>query len=426
MIYEIAAVIALLLLLIFFNSAETSLTGASQPLMHQLEKEGNRAAARVNKLRARKDRMLGAILLGTTLTQILSSGLSTDVSIGLLGPNGVAAGAAALTVLVLIFCEILPKTVAIRRSNRVALVLSGPMRFLVVAMAPPVIAVQWIVDLMLRPFGVGTETAVKAEAAIAELRGAIAIHGARGGIRDERKMLRSILDLQDVFVGEVMTHRSNLVAVDADQPAEAVVDAAASSAHSRMPIWRDSPDNIVGVIHTKKLLQALRAQNGDCGKIDIAKIADAPWFIPESTTLLEQMQAFRKRPDHLALVVDEYGALQGAVTLEDIIEDIVGEMDAPVAKGQPVSGVRAEPDGSYVIEGDVTIRDLDREFEWNLPDDEAATVAGLLLFEARAIADVGQKFMVHGFRFEVLRRERNKITQVRVIPPAALAKRKTA
>jgi Mg2+/Co2+ transporter CorB len=419
MIYEIVAIGGLLLLLIFFNGAETALTGASQPLMHQLEAEGNRRAGRVNRLRARKDRMLGAILLGNTLTQILASSLATSIAIALLGRSGIAAGTAATTLVVLIFCEILPKTVAIRRPNRVALTLAMPLRAIVWLFGPIVAAVQVLVDGMLRIFGVKLEAPMLPEAALAELRGAIAIHGARGAIRDERKMLRSILDLGDVAVSEVMIHRSNLAAIDADQPIEAVIDQIAASPHTRLALWRGAPDNVIGVIHSKTLLRVLRERGGDLAGLDIAKLADPPWFIPESTSLLEQMQAFRRRRDHLALVVDEYGALQGVVTLEDIIEEIVGEMpNEPIGKDQPVSGVRPQSDGTYVVDGDVTIRDLNREFDWNLPDENAATIAGLLLHESRAIPDVGQQFLFHGFRFEVVKRQRNRVTAVRVTPPS--------
>lgn len=419
MIYEIAAIGGLLLLLIFFNGAETALTGASQPLMHQLESEGSRRAGLVNRLRARKDRMLGAILLGNTLTQILASSLATSIAIALLGRGGIAAGTAATTILVLVFCEILPKTVAIRRPNRAALALVVPLRAVVWLFGPIVAAVQALVDLLLRILGVKLEAPMLPEAAIAELRGAIAIHGARGGIRDERKMLRSILDLGDVTVGEVMVHRSNLAAIDADQPIEAIIDQVAASPHTRLALWRGAPDNVVGVIHSKTLLRILRERSSDLSGLDATKLADPPWFIPESTSLLEQMQAFRRRKDHLALVVDEYGALQGVVTLEDIIEEIVGEMpNEPMGKDQPVSGVRPQSDGTYVIEGDVTIRDLNREFDWNLPDENAATIAGLLLHEARTIPDVGQQFLFHGFRFEVVKRQRNRVTSVRVTPPA--------
>ena len=421
MIYEIAGIAALLALLLFFNASETALTGASQPLMHQLETEGNRRAARVNRLRARKDRMIGAILLGTTLTQILASALATSIALALLGNKGIAVGTAATTVVVLIFCEILPKTLAIRRPNRVALALAPVLRFVVWLFAPLVAMVQALVDGMLSLAGVGVETPMRPEAAIAELKGAIAIHGARGGIRDERKMLRSILDLGDVTVGEVMVHRSNLAAIDADQPIEAIVDQVAASPHTRLALWRDAPENIVGVIHSKTLLRALREHPDDLASLDAAKLADPPWFIPESTSLLDQMQAFRKRREHMALVVDEYGALQGVVTVEDIIEEIVGEMPSanePIGKDQPVSGVRPQPDGSYIVEGDVTIRDLNRELDWALPDENAATIAGLLLHEARTIPQVGQQFLFHRFRFEVLRRQRNRVTSVRVTPPA--------
>ncbi len=420
MIYEIGGIAVLLALLLFFNASETALTGASQPLMHQLEAEGSRRAARVNRLRLRKDRMIGAILLGTTLTQILASSLATSLALRLLGNQGIAISAAATTLVVLIFCEILPKTVAIRRPNRAALVLAPVLRLVVWLFGPVVGTVQALVDGMLSLAGIGREAPTLPEAAIAELKGAIAIHGARGGIRDERKMLRSILDLGDVTVSEVMVHRSNLAAIDVDQPIETVIDQVAANPHTRLALWRDAPENIVGVIHSKTLLRALREHPNDLATLDVAKLADPPWFIPESTSLLDQMQAFRKRREHLALVVDEYGALQGVVTVEDIIEEIVGEMpDAsePIGKDQPFSGVRPQPDGSYIVEGDVTIRDLNRGLDWTLPDDNAATIAGLLLYEARSIPEVGQKFLFHGFRFEVLRRQRNRVTSVRVTPP---------
>jgi Mg2+/Co2+ transporter CorB len=421
MIYAIVGIVVLLALLGFFNASETALTGASQPLMHQLEAEGSRRAARINRLRVHKDRMIGAILLGTTVTQILSSALATSLALALLGTQGIAIGTVVTTVVVLLFCEILPKTLAIRRPNRVALALSPVLPFIVWLFAPVVGTVQAVVDAMLRVAGVGVESPMRPEAALAELRGAIAIHGARGGIKDERRMLRSILDLGDVTVGEVMVHRSNLATIDVDQPIETVIDQVAANPHTRLALWRDAPENIVGVIHSKTLLRALREHPDDLATLDVAKLADPPWFIPESTSLLDQMQAFRKRREHLALVVDEYGALQGVVTVEDIIEEIVGEMpdaNEPIGKDQPFSGVRPQPDGTYIVEGDVTIRDLNRAFDWTLPDENAATIAGLLLHEARSIPEVGQQFMFHGFRFEVLRRQRNRVTSIRVTPPA--------
>lgn len=253
-----------------------------------------------------------------------------------------------------------------------------------------------------------------AATAMAELRGAIEMHAGEQ-IRQERAMLRGILELNEVEVGEIMRHRRNVVMLDAGQPAGALVDQVLASPYTRIPLWRGEPDNIIGVIHVKDVLRGVRGHAGDLDTLDIAALAVAPWFIPDSTSLLEQLHAFRNRHEHFALVVDEYGALQGVVTLEDILEEIVGDIsdEHDVA----VAGVRPQPDGSFVVNGDVTIRDLNRDLDWRLPDDEAATVAGLVLHESRRIPEVGQSFMFHGFRFAVLRRQRNQLTAIRITPP---------
>ncbi|HSV28249.1 MAG TPA: transporter associated domain-containing protein, partial [Candidatus Omnitrophota bacterium] len=252
------------------------------------------------------------------------------------------------------------------------------------------------------------------ETAMMELRGAIEVHATTEEIKEERRMLRSILDLNDVEVADVMTHRRTVVTLDAATPAGELVDQILKSPFTRLPVWCDNADNIVGVVHAKDVLRAVRALGGEVEKLDIRELASPPWFIPDSTTLLEQLTAFRTRREHFALVVDEYGALQGVVTLEDILEEIVGDIadEHDVA----VAGVRPQADGSYVVDGSVTIRDLNREFEWRLPDEEAATIAGLVLHESRQIPTVGQTFRFYGFRFEILRRHRNQITSIRIRP----------
>jgi Mg2+/Co2+ transporter CorB len=218
-----------------------------------------------------------------------------------------------------------------------------------------------------------------------------------------------------------MTHRSNVIMIDADEPATAIVDQVLASQYSRIPLWRGEPDNVIGVLHAKGLLAELRKHAGEMTKIEIAAVVAKPWFIPETTTLLDQLRAFRQRREHFAIVVDEYGSLKGIVTLEDILEEIVGEIDDE--SDQRVAGVRVQADGTLNIDGTVTIRDLNREFDWHLPDEEAATLAGLILHEARQIPVVGQEFAFHGFRFRILRRQRNQITSVRVVPPKALPKK---
>ncbi|MDA8230431.1 MAG: HlyC/CorC family transporter [Magnetospirillum sp.] len=417
MIAAIAAIVGLLLLLAFFGAAETALTVASKPLMHTLEAEGDRRAALVNRLRARKERLLGSILLGNTLVHILATSLATGVAIGLAGEAGIAYATAVMTVVVLIFAEIMPKTVAIRHANRVAVVLAPVMRVVVAVLGPAIHAIHLFVGGVLRLVGANASPEADVAAAVAELRGAIEVHATPDEVREERRMLRSILDLNDVEVGAVMTHRRTMTTVDAGLAADEVVAQILASPFTRIPLWRDDPDNIVGVVHSKDVLRALHAGGGRIDGLDVPALASPPWFIPESTTLLEQLQAFRQRHEHFALVVDEYGTLMGVVTLEDIIEEIVGD----IADEHDVSvpGVRAQQDGSYVVAGTVTIRDLNREFEWRLPDDEAATLAGLILHESRQIPNVGQVFLFHGFRFEILRRHRNQLTSIRITPPAA-------
>ena len=228
-------------------------------------------------------------------------------------------------------------------------------------------------------------------------------------------MLRSILDLEDVEVGEIMVHRKDMETIDADLAPEDIIQQVISSTHSRLPLWSSEPDNIIGVLHAKSVLSAVNKHEGKTGKINIAEILAKPWFIPETTNLLHQLQAFRHRHEHFALVVDEYGALLGIVTLEDILEEIVGDISDEFDLIVP--GVRPQADGSYVIAGDVTIRDLNRRFDWQLPDEEAATLAGLILFEAQRIPEAGQVFTFFGFRFEILRRHRNQLTSIRMHPP---------
>jgi len=416
MLITISAITVLLVFSAFFSGSETALTAASPPLMHQLEKTGNRRAALVNRLHASKERLIGAILLGNNLVNILASALATSVLITAFGDAGIAYATIAMTLLILIFAEVLPKSYAFNHANRAALAVAPMVQGLVTVLSPATCTVEFVVGGMLRAAGIRSRANDDLETAAEELRGAIELHdGNDRAVKHERAMLRSVLDLSEVQVGEIMVHRRNVVAIDAAQSVEAIVAQVLDSAYTRIPLWRDNPDNIVGVLHAKALLRAVRARGGELEGLDILEPAAEPWFIPESTRLLDQLHTFRQRHEHFALVVDEYGALMGVVTLEDILEEIVGDIsdEHDVA----VTGVRPQPDGSYMVEGSVTIRDLNREYEWELPDEEAATVAGLILHESRRIPEVGQMFRFHRFRFEIVRRQRHQITLVRVTPP---------
>jgi Mg2+/Co2+ transporter CorB len=425
------AVISLLMAIgAFFSIAETALTSSSRPRLTTLANDGDARARRVLALHDRQEVALSAILLGNNLVNILASAIATGWLIDLFGEAGVAYAALAMTVLTVVFGEVLPKTVGLGHADRVILAIEPLVTASVRVLSPLSRAVQWIVTKVLTAFGHAprprpAEQDVRAEE---ELRGAIELHAAPDpGVKVERAMLRSILDLGEVAVSRIMVHRNQVVAIDIGQKPTEVLEQALSSPHTRIPVFRGSIENIVGVLHAKALLQALRAVGGRAELLDIAQVMARPWFIPDSTTLLDQLQAFRRRREHFALVVDEYGTLQGIVTLEDILEEIVGDMAE--RHEFKVPGVRLQADGSWLIDGTVTLRDLNREFDWRLPDDPASTVAGLVLHEARVIPDVGQAFVFHGLRFEILRRKRNQIVLLRVsrFPSAseALAARTT-
>ena len=226
--------------------------------------------------------------------------------------------------------------------------------------------------------------------------------------------LFELTGLNELEVSDVMVHRTNMRSVNADLPSETVVREILQSPHTRLPLWRGSLDNIIGILHAKDLLRALNEAGNDFARIDVVKIAARPWFVPDTTTLQEQLNAFLRRKAHIAIVVDEYGEVEGLVTLEDIIEEIVGE----IADEHDIDmqGVRQEADGSVVVDGTVPIRDLNRALGWSLPDDEATTIAGLVIHETRSIPDERQAFTFHGKRFVVMKRDKNRIARLRIRP----------
>jgi Mg2+/Co2+ transporter CorB len=400
-----------------FSAAETALTGASRGRMHQLEREGDAAARRVNRLLADQETMIGSVLLGNNLINILASALTTQVlDEAIPGGLGVLAATALMTVLVLVFAEVLPKTLAIVHSDDVARFLSAPTLLVVKVAGPMIYAIQWVIRRTLAIFGIKLSMETDVLAAHEEIRGAVEYHHSEGLVESrDRYMLGGVLDLAEMDVSQVMVHRRSLVTIDGSLPPRQILEAALQSVHSRLPIYRTDPENIVGVLHVKDLLGALAEADGDIDAIKVPDILREPWFIPETTSLKDQLTAFLKRQNHFALVVDEYGALQGLVTLEDVLEEIVGEIEDEhdVAGAQ---GVTPRADGSVVVEGKVPIRDLNRAMNWNLPDDEAVTVAGLLIHEAETIPEVGQTFTFHGHRFHVEARKGARITLLRIEP----------
>ena len=418
-----AAILCLLLLSAFFSGSETALTAASRGKLRAQADKGSGGAERALKVTEDGEKLIGAILLGNNVANILSASLATALLSRLFGANGVAIATLVMTTLVLIFAEVLPKTYAITAPETAAARVARPIGWLIAALSPIVALVRLLVRGLLMLFGVRTDPDSHVLSLREEIVGALSLGHSEGTMqKEDRDRLLGALDLSDRTVEEIMTHRSKIAMIDADAPPDRVLSEVLASPHTRLPLYRGERENIVGIIHAKDLLRAterfLRSGDGKLDSVsdlDILSVAKKPYFVPETTPLDEQMREFLKRRTHFALVVDEYGDLRGLITLEDIIEEIVGEItdefdidaEHPLKRGEG---------GDFILDGGMTIRDFNRATEFSLPDDEANTVAGLVIHEAQMIPNEGQVFSFHGFRFEILQRKDNRITRLKVRP----------
>ena len=407
--------VVLLAMSAFFSGSETALTATSRARMHKLEADGNARAKHVNNLIREQERMLGAILIGNNLVNNSAAALSAVVLTSLMGDAGAVYATLIVTALIVVFSEVTPKTLAIARPDAFAMFVAPIMRWIVLIFAPITHIVQIVVRAALRMFGVDTSERSSLFTAAEELRGAVDLHHVEGGLEKEvRDLFRGALDLDDIVVEEIMVHRKSIEMIDLERPTSELIPLILESQYTRLPICRGNPDEIVGILHAKDLLRALWGADGSAEDLDLESIARRPYFVPETTSLQEQLDAFKAKREHFALVVDEYGSIRGLVTLEDILEEIVGEIEDEY--DSPVEGLRPQADGSVNVDGDVTIRDLNRTLDWSLPDEEAVTIAGLVIHEAQSIPDVGDTFSFYGLRFKVLRRRRNQITAVNLSP----------
>jgi Mg2+/Co2+ transporter CorB len=418
----IVAIAALLVLSAFFNCSETALTAASRARMHALEREGNARALLVNKLLSAPEKMIGSVLLGNTLVDVLAAAMASSLAVKLVGEVGVVFATAVMTMLIVIFAAVLPKTYAMAWADRVALLVAPAMRATIVLLSPFTAALEFIVRLFLRLTPSSEDDAANLLAAHKEIRGTIELQTKGGAVaKGDAAMLGGVLDLGDLQVLDIMVHRTKMGTINADDPPEKVLDEVLKSQHTRLPLWKNEPENIVGILNTKDLLGALRQSGFNPAKLDVMGLAAEPWFVPDTTSVRDQLNAFLQRKAQLALVVDEYGEVQGLITLEDILEEIVGQ----IADEHDVqdAAIRPQADGSVNVDGAVAVRDLNRQMDWDLPDEEATTIAGLVIHEAQAIPEPGQAFTFHGYRFEILRKNRNKITAIRIKPLSSKERR---
>lgn len=411
------AIFILLLISGFFSGSETGLTAASRAKIHKLKIEGSKRAKQVSILREDKERLIGAILLGNNLVNIAASTIATAVAIRLVGEGGVFYVTIIMTLLVLIFAEVMPKTYAIQNSEKVALGVAPIFMVLVKILAPITHTVQVIVNITMRFLRLVPKEGEHKEvvSAIDAIRGAIELHHHEGAVvKSYRDMLGGVLDLNEITVADVMIHRKQMWSLDIETSPEDLIHTALDGHHSRIPLWQDNHDNIVKILYVKNLVKTLKSYKGDIADLNIADIAVDPLFIPETTLLSDQLNAFRENRYRIAMVVDEYGDLQGLVTLEDILEEIVGLINDEHEADTTLQGAVEEQEGVYRFPGNMPIRDINRELGWELPDDDATTVAGLVIFEAETIPEVGQSFEFHDYAFDVLEKEGNQLTVLRV------------
>ncbi|MBC7133223.1 MAG: HlyC/CorC family transporter [Roseovarius sp.] len=417
----VGAILGLLVLSGFFSGSETALTAASRGKLRTQAEKGSHGAEMALRITEDNERLIGSVLLGNNLVNILAASLATALFTRLFGESGVALATLVMTLLVLIFAEVLPKTYAITNAETAASRAAPLIVWVIRIFAPVVSAVRVLVRLILRTFGVQADPDGHILAVREEIAGALYLGHSEGVVeKEDRDRILGALDLGDRTVEEIMLHRSRMEMINADDDPQAILDQCLKSNHTRLPLYQGEPDNIIGVVHARDLLRAMHKLVTESGKgaaaltdFDVRAIARAPYFVPETTTLDDQMRQFLRKRSHFALVVDEYGGLQGLITLEDILEEIVGEI-ADEFDTEADHIVRRTPEGDYIVDGAMTIRDLNRALDWSLPDDAANTIAGLVIHEAQMIPAVDQVFIFHGFRFQVLARKDNRITRLKI------------
>lgn len=402
----------------FFSGSETALTAASRGKLRARADKGSTGAARALKITEDNERLIGSVLLGNNLVNILATSLTTALFTSMFGENGVVLATIVMTALVLIFAEVLPKTYAITNAETAASLVSRPISIIVTLFAPVVSFVRLLVRGVLRIFGVVTDPDGHILAVREEIAGALTLGHQEGVVeKEDRDRILGALDLADRTVEEIMLHRSSIEMVDVSLPPDEILSASLKSKHTRLPLYKGDPENIVGVIHAKDLARAMYDLTRDekaRETFNVLDVAMEPYFVPETTMLDDQMRQFLRRHAHFALVVDEYGALQGLLTLEDILEEIVGEITDEFDESE--DEVTRTDDGHIIVDGSMTIRDLNRMMDWSLPDDWANTVAGLVIHEAQMIPSVTQVFSFHGSRFEVLEKQENRISKLKIRP----------
>ncbi|MAH89435.1 MAG: hypothetical protein CMJ06_05290 [Pelagibacterales bacterium] len=401
LIIQILIIFFLIILSGFFSSSETAITSISEPLIQKKVSEEDKKAIKTQKLLKKKELIISAILLGNNLVNILSSALATNILIHSFGPIGILYSTLVMTSLIFIFAEVLPKIYAIRKPETLLIFYTPLLIFFVWLLSPINFLIQKLIHFLLSFKKIKSNTIN-----VDRIRGAILLAAKEGEmVKDNRFMLESILDLKDREINEVMIHRKDIFSVNINEKKSFFIKLANETPFSRFPVWQNNSENIIGVIYVKDLLRALLLKN-----FNIKKVLQEPWFIPETTSLLGQLNAFREKQKQIAFVVDEYGVLEGLVTLEDILEEIVGQIEDE--HDYPSSNLLYDNNGNIYVNGNVTIRDLNRKFNFKLPENSASTIAGLIINTAKRIPEKGENFVIQNLIINIISRNQTRITKI--------------
>lgn len=396
----------------FFSASETAITGVSDAAIHKLTSDGNKKAKIVEALKKNRENLITTILIANNALNICASSFAAGISFMLFGEEGILIATFVMTLAIILFSEVLPKTYAIQNTEKVALEVGLFLKYVVVFLMP----LTWLIKFCIKGlnilFGIKENMGDSVLTAIDELRGTIDLHHSAGRVvREDKEMLGSILDLPVIEVKTIMVHRKDIVSINADLPIEQIVDFVHLSGHTRIPLWKNNPENIIGILHIKNLLKMMKEVKNDLSKIDIMKIAIKPFFVPESADLKTQLAEFSLKKSHIAIVIDEYGALEGLITLTDIIEEIIGRIDD---EHNEIDDIKVISNNMCEVKGSVTIRDLNRIMDWNISDSEASRVAGLLMHEIERIPKLGEEFVIQSVKFTVLEKNINQISKIKL------------
>jgi Mg2+/Co2+ transporter CorB len=404
----------LILLSGFFSSSETGLMAINKYRLRHLANQGHKGAKMAQRLLRAPDRLIGLILLGNNLVNILAASIATVIGIRLFGVNGVWIASLALTVVILIFSEVAPKTVAAVHPERIAYPASFVLYILLKILYPAVWLVNGLANLVLKPFRVRTNVELMEQLNREELR-TLLKEGGKSIPDDHQRMLVNILDLEQATIEDVMIPRQEIVGIDLDDDWEEVLLQLTQTVYTRMPVFRESIDQVEGLLHIRTIISKLA--HGALTFDDLKRSIQKPYFIPEGTALTQQLLEFQKRERRMGLVVDEYGDIQGLVTLDDILEEIVGEYTAE--SRAKTRDIRRLDDGNYLVSGGVTIRTLNRNMDWDLPEDEASTLNGLLLEELGDIPSGKTSLRIGPHIMTILEIKDNMIGRVLIKPDRA-------